>query len=288
MPPRSNIFQRLVAAIHRELGAPWSLTESRMLADTRTGALREVDIVAEAVIAGYPMVLSVEVRDRSRPADVSWVETMVQKHKDLPTSKLALWSSTGFTNEALRKAALLGAATVTPGTIDTAPWARMAQDLVGASVRFVRPAFTTDVNVQLPDGTTVRWPAPADMVLKQVGGELEATVGGVLHIVLNEPAFQTALMHHAPDGAADFHAVYRAPFPCTVHGPDGQTGTLVSLVISIATVAESAPVVTRSAVRDSVATTLAEAHVCDGVLQITVRESQTEPATIRAEHRRDE
>ncbi len=73
MPVRSNIFQRLVAAIHSELGPGWRVTESRLLEDSRTGEQREVDVVTEASIGGYPMIISVELRDRGRRADVTWV-----------------------------------------------------------------------------------------------------------------------------------------------------------------------------------------------------------------------
>ena len=73
---RSNIFQRLVVEIHHDLGRGWRVAESRELRDSINGKLREVDIVADAVVAGYPLLISIEARDRARPADITWLESM--------------------------------------------------------------------------------------------------------------------------------------------------------------------------------------------------------------------
>lgn len=77
-PVRSNIFQRLVAELHRDLSPGWHICESRELEDFVTGAPREVDVVIEGVIAGYPTLLCIEVRDRGRPADVSETQEPTQ------------------------------------------------------------------------------------------------------------------------------------------------------------------------------------------------------------------
>ncbi len=74
MPARTNIFQRLVAAIHQDLGPRWQLSESRLLVETFTGAVREVEVVAQASVGGYPLLMGIEARDGKRPADVRWVE----------------------------------------------------------------------------------------------------------------------------------------------------------------------------------------------------------------------
>ncbi len=86
MPARSNLFQRLVLEIH--LGDGWDVRESRSLTDALTGEPREVDIVAEGVVHGYRIIMSVEVCDRGRVADVTWVEGLAKKHESLPTDKL--------------------------------------------------------------------------------------------------------------------------------------------------------------------------------------------------------
>ena len=76
-----------------------------MLPSRSTGAPREVDVVIRSNQSGYEVVVSVEAIARSRKANREWVDQMVGKHADLPTSKLALVSEKGFTKDA-RAAAL--------------------------------------------------------------------------------------------------------------------------------------------------------------------------------------
>jgi hypothetical protein len=147
----------------------------------RTGENREVDLVAEAAVGGYQIVISIEVTDRKRPADVTWVEGMAQKHEDLPTSKLVLWSTSGFSASALAKARALGLETVSPGDAVHAPWASLAREFIGGSVKFVRPQFDPVMDVQLDNGQLVRWPADPAMVLRQCGGKTQAAVGTILN-----------------------------------------------------------------------------------------------------------
>ena len=68
MPKQSNKFQKLVAAIHACIAKQGSVEESAFLTDRETGDKREVDVVLRSNLGDYPLVLSVEVRDRSTPA----------------------------------------------------------------------------------------------------------------------------------------------------------------------------------------------------------------------------
>src|SRR5205823_3282490 len=148
---------RLVLEVHRELGPGWAVTESRQLKDAVTGEPREVDIVAEAAVGGYPLLLCIEVRDRGRPADVTWLEALAKKHDHLPTDKLVVWSATGFTDSCLTKAKALGIVAVAPGSLEDAPWASLARALVGGSIKWVRPDLDPVADVILDDGTCERW-----------------------------------------------------------------------------------------------------------------------------------
>jgi hypothetical protein len=273
MPKRTNIFQRLVAAIHAELAPTWTVEESKLLRDVRTGEDREVDIVASAKLCGYQLTMSIEVRDRRRPADVTWVEEMAQKHADLPTSKLILWSPSGFTKSALLKANALNIETVAPGALERAPWAGIARDLIGGSLKYVRPSFAAVVDVRLHDGSGTRWDAPGDMVLVAEGESDSVAVGAILQQMYDNPDLRTMMLDHAPEGAGDFHAIYDPPVPCSVRGPSGESGRVERLVIGIKTVCEVTPVVVRTAVRGKTATTLVEAPLTDGTLQLVVRET---------------
>ncbi len=72
----------------------------RVPSEKSTGADREVDVVVRGTQAGHEVIVSVEAMSRSRKADREWVDQMVGKHADLPTSKLVLVSEKGFTRDA--------------------------------------------------------------------------------------------------------------------------------------------------------------------------------------------
>lgn len=105
MPKRRNLFQEVVEILHRHMAGDATVEASAMLPSQSTGALREVDVVIRAKQAGHDVIVSVEAMARSRKADRTWVDSMVGKHADLPTSKLVLVSQRGFTEDA-RAAAL--------------------------------------------------------------------------------------------------------------------------------------------------------------------------------------
>ena len=86
MPKQSNKFQELVTAIHACIANGVSVEESAFLTDRETGEQREVDIVLRPRVGDYPLVISVEVRDRSRRAGSGWVEEMAGKHQALQTN----------------------------------------------------------------------------------------------------------------------------------------------------------------------------------------------------------
>lgn len=104
MPPRTNEFQQLIVAIQSHLDPDSSVVESAMLDDALTGTKREVDIVVSGRVGAQVVTVSIECRDRTRPADVTWVDEMQAKHSRLPTNVLVLVSHSSFTQEARRVA----------------------------------------------------------------------------------------------------------------------------------------------------------------------------------------
>lgn len=272
MPVRSNIYQRLVAAVHDQVGLGWTVTESRSLKDSRTGQLREVDVVLDGTAAGYPILIGVEARDRGRVADVTWVEAMAKKHDDLPTDKLVLWSPTRFSKSAAAKAKALGIAVVTSRTLADAPWAAITRDLSGGSMKWVQSAFELFVDVYTLSCVAVRWSASRDTVLRQTSDGAEFTIGAILSYVERSDELRTAMLDHAPEGEGDFHAVFEPPSECEVTGPDGETAILKRVIIGIKTASEVLPVELRTIVHDDVATSLGELKARDGMLRVLVRE----------------
>ena len=77
-----------------------TVTESKLLRDPHADIDREVDIVVEGSFDGEPMLISIEVNERGRPATIAWVQEQVRKHQFLPTNRLVLVSKSGFTKSA--------------------------------------------------------------------------------------------------------------------------------------------------------------------------------------------
>ena len=73
MPKRSNAFQQVVHLLNKQLNEGAQVTESKLLKDSSTGKLREVDIVIEASAGVYPVVVSIECAHYTRPVTVEWV-----------------------------------------------------------------------------------------------------------------------------------------------------------------------------------------------------------------------
>jgi hypothetical protein len=118
MPPRTNAFQRLIYLVKASLSPEAVVTESKMLLNRRTGSRREVDVCIEGKLGDSEVTVCVECTDKSRPADVQWIEANKTKHENLPTNLLILASRSGFTSDAVALAKAYGIKTVTLSEID--------------------------------------------------------------------------------------------------------------------------------------------------------------------------
>jgi len=94
-----------------------TVEESAMLRQRTTGESREVDVVLRSKVGSHDVVVSIEARASARKADLPWVESMLGKHAELPTSKLVLVSANGFTRPARRHAEAKGAIAVAPADL---------------------------------------------------------------------------------------------------------------------------------------------------------------------------
>jgi hypothetical protein len=283
MPKRSDIYQRLVYEIHRELGPGWKVTESAMVKDVVTGKEREVDILLESEESGYPIAIAVEVRDRSRVQSVAWVEEMVTRHRDLRISKSVLWSPTPLSKAAVKKAEANGFVVVTPQDGSNAPWAKLARDLRGGSVRLVTPTLTPTVDVRLPDGTGVRWDATAATQLRIKGTDVAWNVGAILQRMAGAPEAGKQFLDHAENGRP-MYGIFEPPSPCEMTGPNGEVGEVIRLLVAVDLATDQQPLVTRSVLHKGAVTTLAEAQVLGGELSTVVRELPDGTVSIRSSH----
>lgn len=185
MPERHNLFQDVVALVHRHLAGDALVEESAMLSNVLTGKLREVDVTITGSVAGQEVIVSVEATKGGRRATVDWVERMVGKHKNLPTNKLILVADAGFTQQARQLAVAEGAVPLEPQEgVDlekqvigglTSVWAKGYQ-LFPESTR-VTVRGTTDGDVTLDD-------APRDFLVVSPDGKARFTLAGLVHGLL--------------------------------------------------------------------------------------------------------
>lgn len=273
MPKRSNTFQRLTALIHENLGQGWTVEESHMFTDLITGEQREVDIVAQTMVGGYPIFLSIECRDHARPADVLWIEGIAKKHEHLPTSKLALWSRSGFTKAAIKKARALKIEAISQADVSFADWARLARELIGGHVRHVTPSYKAFIDVHTIIGEPRRLEQVENAAWYSNKGEKIGTIQALIQFIANNQTTRTVVLNNTSVGTGDFYVELEPPDPWFTDLPEGGQAQILRIGISIETIAEKAPLDTASALSEGNVLTLASASVTAGTLEVLINES---------------
>lgn len=90
-----------------------------MLENLVTGERREVDVAIRSTIAGHEVIVAVEAMATGRKADSPWVEKMMGKHANLPTSQLVLVAKAGFTAPARALAERERIAAISPADLES-------------------------------------------------------------------------------------------------------------------------------------------------------------------------
>jgi hypothetical protein len=221
MPKRTNALQKAIKLVEKHKGNFLKLRESAILPDRDAGIGREVDIVLEGEINGHSITVSIEVRDRKRPADTPWVEEMISKHNSLPTDKLILVSSSGFTKSAQNKAVVLG---VIP--IDTSKGNRKFREFLE------RTAFIQGVQVSVIVFVDKN---PISLDAKLQMGNSCATAREQIEMLFKIEKFKEAVLNAGSHDAPGLVAEYNSPF--SVDGNSSREGQILKFVIFI----DSAP-----------------------------------------------
>lgn len=273
MPKRTNAFQELAAILHTKLAPGWKVSESLLLTDAVTGDLREVDVVAQARVGIYELCISIECRDHKRPTDVIWVESMAKKHEHLPTSKLVLWSRSGFTKAATKKAAALKIDTISQALARTADWARLARQLVGGRIKLVTPKFSPFIDVRNSDGEYIRLEDVSTTSVVDEFGNITQTIPHLLRFMAQSPELGTTLLDHAPEGSGDFYAEVKPPVPWYVTTAEGERLSVHRIGVGVSTFVEELPLDTASAFTEGNVATLASADASEGRFQLYIEEA---------------
>jgi len=144
MPKRTNEFQKLVYLVRKHSAAGSTVTESKLLVDSKTGEEREVDIYIESNVDGIPVNISIECTETERPVSSEWVERMKGKHEDLPTDVLVLVSRSGFYKPAIDKAKAYRKHVIALETLDETSAERLFN---GANSLFCKTSAQTPTKV---------------------------------------------------------------------------------------------------------------------------------------------
>ena len=116
MPKRSNQFQKLIKFITDQLVPEGATVEESVELEEMgvdNSSKREVDILIQYDIGIAPIRIAIECRDRTRKDDITWIDGIAGKYKNLPVNKVIAISNSGFSSTALQKAELNNIETLT-------------------------------------------------------------------------------------------------------------------------------------------------------------------------------
>ena len=106
MPKAGTEYQELVALVAKALDPK---------ADIQTGQWiegpdgdREVDVAVWGTVDGAPHFIHIECKDWKRPVDIQAIDNLDSKRRHLSADAAMLYSNSGFTKNALRKAERVG------------------------------------------------------------------------------------------------------------------------------------------------------------------------------------
>lgn len=213
MPKRSNDFQRLIYLVRVNLADGAKVTESKLLRDRLTKALREVDVVIEGSVGGQKVRVSIECRDHKRVADVQWVEQMKAKHERLDTNALMLASRSGFTAEAIEVARVYGIDTFTLEVLDESA---IKDRLSPSSSLWLKSVRVTPTKVTVTTGADdgllpdVVATLPDNLLYKQDGSEV-GPIRELVDVLLAADYPRQYLVTNAKDVHKFFELEWRPP-----------------------------------------------------------------------------
>lgn len=150
MPKRTNAFQSLIRWVETQLAPVGArVTESEELIDLATGERREVDVLVRAVVGQHKVALAIECRDHQRRADVTWIDNLIGKYKNLPVSSVIAVSRSGFTKNALKKAEMNNIKTLTLERAQVTRWLHLLNNPDLPVIVFSAPVVATIMVAQV-------------------------------------------------------------------------------------------------------------------------------------------
>ena len=198
--------------------------------------MREVDILVDVQASGYSVLIGIECCDRSRPATVEWVEQICRKHTSLPTDKLVLVSSAGYTKNALRKAQANGAEALTISEAADVEWTSIvhktpvvlvdAVEVVTALYPLVEPDLSD------PDHQPLDW----DSLLISNDGQYRVPVEQFINTLLAQKPLEDHWLRTLPmEGNGGYFFTVSAATGTQVVNSTGTHSEITSLTLAVVT-----------------------------------------------------
>lgn len=185
MSRQSNFFQRVIAAIERQLAQEGvQVTESALLPEPTSGAEREVDVHIAGELNGYPVAIAVECRDWKTPQDVDWIDALIGKYRDMGMALVVAVSTSGFTKAAETKAKSVRIRTVhfAPNNEDPTI-SQLSLILLRQSSRLASCEFKLDPPLDNPQA--LQWQQVLDALVAEQNGSNERSFGEILKILFH-------------------------------------------------------------------------------------------------------
>jgi hypothetical protein len=170
--------------------------ESKLLRDAQTGEDREVDIVIETKAGIHPLRIGIEVIDHKRPASSPWIESIAQKHEDLPIDKSIVVSRSGFYQPALLKAKARKIDTLTIDQAMASDWKAKIDSMPFINIESFLLPYLTNATLLFDSEDALnefRGVDLADLPHYRGSGELRGTVLSILEQFLRRPDVLEAL-----------------------------------------------------------------------------------------------
>lgn len=139
---------------------------------------------------------------------------MKSKHDSLPTSKLVLWSASGFYKPALLKAEKWNIDTVTPDNIDEVEWSKLSKSLRNGTIELLESELSFFIDVE-DDKEKIRFDNNKfNYTLQEVESGNTFDIQSLKHFIAHDPEVGGSLLEHSYSGKNDFWINYLHPSKC--------------------------------------------------------------------------
>jgi len=207
---------------------------------------------------------------------------MAKKHEFLPTSKLVLWSASGFYKPAIEMAKMLGIDIVEQDNDEEKEWSKFKNIFNRSFVKLVSPKYSHFIDFIDENGNKSRLEGPNNYLLKGTDNEFCFSILELKQLVINNQKLGSALLDHATDKNKDFWAQFVPPFDCLVQKEDGVWVEVFRIGFGIKVNTDNTRLESKSIYYENSVSTLASGAIKNGIFEIFVQEKKDQTPVVSA------